>query len=167
MAIKKSFNIKHGYVATLHILLLLTAPPFFPPIIGPYDKFYPSPSFYNPIPWKPIHTPPPENPKSASSCTKSQKKTKHQQSSSAAFRIRNYTSGAVHPVPWRWHTSPNPATVRRTKRLISSRFTTTAPEQRLCWIIPALVFLSSLWSLRHATLFVFWVVVSFVQCFCC
>ncbi|XP_033823539.1 coiled-coil domain-containing protein 34-like [Periophthalmus magnuspinnatus] len=25
---------------------------------GPYGKSYPSPSFYNPIPWKPIHIPP-------------------------------------------------------------------------------------------------------------
>ncbi|XP_024909567.1 coiled-coil domain-containing protein 34 isoform X2 [Cynoglossus semilaevis] len=25
---------------------------------SPYDKFYPSPSFYNPIPWKPVYVPP-------------------------------------------------------------------------------------------------------------
>lgn len=30
------------------------------PCSSPYGKSYPSPSFYNPIPWKPIHTPPPE-----------------------------------------------------------------------------------------------------------
>lgn len=73
---------------------------------GPYDKFCPSPSFYNPIPWKPIHTPPPEKSKIVVSCTKSQKK----QNPSTAIRLRNYST-AVELVPWRWHSRLRPMTV--------------------------------------------------------
>uniref|UniRef100_A0A3B4X3F3 Coiled-coil domain containing 34 n=1 Tax=Seriola lalandi dorsalis TaxID=1841481 RepID=A0A3B4X3F3_SERLL len=56
---------------------------------GPYDKSYPSPSFYNPIPWKPIHVPPPETSLNKTSGKKPQKQRKSQQSPSTAFRLRN------------------------------------------------------------------------------
>ncbi|XP_034021606.1 coiled-coil domain-containing protein 34-like [Thalassophryne amazonica] len=56
---------------------------------NPYDNFYPSPSFYNPIPWKPIHTPPPEASVNKTSGNKPQKHQKGQQSAYAASRQRN------------------------------------------------------------------------------
>ncbi|TMS05394.1 Coiled-coil domain-containing protein 34 [Larimichthys crocea] len=58
----------------------------------PYDKSYPSPSFYNPIPWKPIHVPPPEPSQNKTSAKKPQKNRKCQQSPSTAFRLRNSAS---------------------------------------------------------------------------
>ncbi|XP_008285326.1 coiled-coil domain-containing protein 34 [Stegastes partitus] len=62
---------------------------------SPYDKSYPSPSFYNPIPWKPIHVPPPEPSLNKTSGKKPQKQRKSQQSPGAAFRLRN-TASASH-----------------------------------------------------------------------
>ncbi|KAM7396451.1 hypothetical protein PAMP_019488 [Pampus punctatissimus] len=61
---------------------------------SPYDKSYPSPSFYNPIPWKPIHVPPPETSPTKTANRKPQKQRKSQQSSSTAFRLRNTVSAA-------------------------------------------------------------------------
>ncbi|XP_042351498.1 coiled-coil domain-containing protein 34-like [Plectropomus leopardus] len=61
---------------------------------SPYDKSYPSPSFYNPIPWKPIHVPPPETSLNKASVKKPQKQRKWQQSPSTAFRLRNSLSAA-------------------------------------------------------------------------
>ncbi|XP_023257371.1 coiled-coil domain-containing protein 34-like isoform X1 [Seriola lalandi dorsalis] len=58
-------------------------------LTSPYDKSYPSPSFYNPIPWKPIHVPPPETSLNKTSGKKPQKQRKSQQSPSTAFRLRN------------------------------------------------------------------------------
>ncbi|XP_071387171.1 coiled-coil domain-containing protein 34 [Centroberyx affinis] len=62
---------------------------------SPYDKAYPSPSFCNPIPWKPIHVPPAETPQKNTSRRKPQKQTKCQQSPSVAFRLRNTALSAV------------------------------------------------------------------------
>ncbi|XP_037623843.1 coiled-coil domain-containing protein 34 [Sebastes umbrosus] len=56
---------------------------------SPYDNSYPSPSFCNPVPWKPIHVPPPETPLNKTAGKKSQKQRKCQQSPSTAFRLRN------------------------------------------------------------------------------
>ncbi|KAF7663623.1 hypothetical protein LDENG_00205710 [Lucifuga dentata] len=56
---------------------------------SPYGMSYPSPSFYNPIPWKPIHVPPPETPANATSNRKPQKQRKSQQSSSSAARLKS------------------------------------------------------------------------------
>ncbi|KAM6936900.1 coiled-coil domain-containing protein 34 [Xenentodon cancila] len=61
--------------------------PFYP--TSPYNKSYPAPSFYNPIPWKPIHVPPPETLQSKMSSEKPQKQRKGQQSACTAFRLRN------------------------------------------------------------------------------
>ncbi|KAM4733748.1 coiled-coil domain-containing protein 34 [Anableps anableps] len=62
---------------------------------SPYDKWYPAPSFYNPIPWKPIHVPPPETSPNKTSGRKPQKQKKTQQSPCTAFRQRN-TGSAAH-----------------------------------------------------------------------
>ncbi|XP_058502326.1 coiled-coil domain-containing protein 34 [Solea solea] len=43
---------------------------------SPYDKSYPAPSYYNPVPWKPIHVPPPEISQKKSSGKKPQKQRK-------------------------------------------------------------------------------------------
>ncbi|XP_070829073.1 coiled-coil domain-containing protein 34-like [Chaetodon trifascialis] len=59
---------------------------------SPYDKSYPSPSFYNPIPWKPIHVSPPETSLTKTSGKKSQKQQKCRQSPSTAFTLRNSAS---------------------------------------------------------------------------
>ncbi|CAB1429011.1 unnamed protein product [Pleuronectes platessa] len=56
---------------------------------SPYDKSYPSPSFFNPIPWKPIQTPPPETSPKETSGNKPQKQRKNQQSSRTTYRLRN------------------------------------------------------------------------------
>ncbi|KAM3870003.1 LOW QUALITY PROTEIN: coiled-coil domain-containing protein 34 [Diretmus argenteus] len=56
---------------------------------SPYDKAYPSPSFYNPVPWKPIHVPASETPlKNTSSQRKPQK---CHQSPGVPFRLRSAT----------------------------------------------------------------------------
>uniref|UniRef100_A0A3P8SUC9 Coiled-coil domain containing 34 n=1 Tax=Amphiprion percula TaxID=161767 RepID=A0A3P8SUC9_AMPPE len=67
---------------------------------SPYDRSYPSPSFYNPIPWKPIHVPPPETSLNKTSGKKPQKQRKSQPSPSAAFRLRK-TVSAAHLLPRR------------------------------------------------------------------
>ncbi|XP_053742164.1 coiled-coil domain-containing protein 34 [Synchiropus splendidus] len=51
---------------------------------SPYDKFHPSPGFYNPIPWKPNHVPPPESPVNRMPIKKPQN-----QSSNAARTVKN------------------------------------------------------------------------------
>ncbi|KAM4572702.1 coiled-coil domain-containing protein 34 [Odontesthes bonariensis] len=61
---------------------------------SPYDKLHPAPSFYNPIPWKPIHIPPPEMPPNTMSTKKPQKQRKSHQSPCAAFRMGNTVSAA-------------------------------------------------------------------------
>ncbi|KAK2842027.1 hypothetical protein Q5P01_012227 [Channa striata] len=61
---------------------------------SPYDKSYPSPSFYNPIPWKPIHVPPPETSQKDTPGKKPQKKRTSQPSPSTAFRFGNTVSAA-------------------------------------------------------------------------
>ncbi|XP_028263863.1 coiled-coil domain-containing protein 34 [Parambassis ranga] len=61
---------------------------------SPYDKSYTSPSFYNPIPWKPIHNPPPETSLNKTPGKKSQKQKKSQQSTKTAFRPSNTLSAA-------------------------------------------------------------------------
>ncbi|XP_068578950.1 coiled-coil domain-containing protein 34 [Cebidichthys violaceus] len=61
---------------------------------SPYDKSYSSPSFYNPIPWKPIHVPPQEITPNKTSVKKPQKQQKWQQSSSTALRLWNSASAA-------------------------------------------------------------------------
>ncbi|KAM9808384.1 coiled-coil domain-containing protein 34 [Neosynchiropus ocellatus] len=53
-------------------------------LASPYDKFYPSPGFYNPIPWKPNHVPPPDSPVNQMPIKKPQN-----QSSNAAQTLRN------------------------------------------------------------------------------
>uniref|UniRef100_A0A3Q3RLE1 Coiled-coil domain containing 34 n=1 Tax=Mastacembelus armatus TaxID=205130 RepID=A0A3Q3RLE1_9TELE len=58
---------------------------------SPYDKSYPSPSFYNPIPWKPIHVPPPETSLNKTE-SKPQKQRISKQSPGTAFRFRNTAS---------------------------------------------------------------------------
>lgn len=59
---------------------------------GPYDKSYPSPSFYNPIPWKPIHVPPPETSLNKTSGKKTPKQRIHRQSPSTTYRLKNAVS---------------------------------------------------------------------------
>ncbi|KAJ0069378.1 hypothetical protein NL108_004192 [Boleophthalmus pectinirostris] len=54
---------------------------------GPYGKAYPSPSFYNPIPWKPIHIPPETVAKTT--VRKAQRQPKGQRSLSLNSRQRN------------------------------------------------------------------------------
>ncbi|XP_067358790.1 coiled-coil domain-containing protein 34 [Channa argus] len=61
---------------------------------GPYDKSYPSPSFYNPIPWKPIPVPSPETSHEHVPGKKSQKRRTSQQSPSTAFRFGSTVSAA-------------------------------------------------------------------------
>uniref|UniRef100_A0A665UM14 Coiled-coil domain-containing protein n=1 Tax=Echeneis naucrates TaxID=173247 RepID=A0A665UM14_ECHNA len=52
-------------------------------------KSYPSPSFYNPIPWKPTHVPPPEATLNNASNMKPQKQKKSQPIPSTGFGLRN------------------------------------------------------------------------------
>ncbi|XP_026221449.1 coiled-coil domain-containing protein 34 [Anabas testudineus] len=59
---------------------------------SPYDKSYPSPSFYNPIPWKPIQIPPPETSVNKTSGKKPRKQRTSQQNPNTAFRLRNTVS---------------------------------------------------------------------------
>lgn len=128
---------------------------WFPP--GPYDKSYPSPSFCNPIPWKPIHVPPPDTSLNKTSAKKLQKQRKSQQSPSTVFRLRNTVSGAQL---WqkRWHSRATSVTVMAAaylwwQNMISPRLihTTTAPEQKLCWVTEIFLFcLIWLWKLRNA-----------------
>ncbi|XP_032379142.1 coiled-coil domain-containing protein 34 [Etheostoma spectabile] len=71
--------------------------PFYP--TSPYDKSYPSPSFCNPIPWKPIPVPPPETSLNKTPGKKTTKiptnhQRKCQQSPSTAFRLRNSARAA-------------------------------------------------------------------------
>ncbi|XP_041651655.1 coiled-coil domain-containing protein 34-like [Cheilinus undulatus] len=61
---------------------------------GPYGKFLPSPGFYNPIPWKPIHVPPPESSPNKTSDKKHSKQKKCQQSFYSSFGLRNSASAA-------------------------------------------------------------------------
>ncbi|XP_054476558.1 coiled-coil domain-containing protein 34 [Anoplopoma fimbria] len=61
---------------------------------SPYDKSYSSPSFFNPVPWKPIHVPPQEITLNKTSGKKPQKQQKCQQSPSTALRLRNSASAA-------------------------------------------------------------------------
>ncbi|XP_036007710.1 coiled-coil domain-containing protein 34 isoform X2 [Fundulus heteroclitus] len=61
---------------------------------SPYEGSYPAPSFCNPIPWKPIHVPPPETSPKKTSGRKPQKKKKPQQSPCTAFNQRNTPSAA-------------------------------------------------------------------------
>ncbi|XP_068169460.1 coiled-coil domain-containing protein 34 [Antennarius striatus] len=56
---------------------------------SPYDRLYPSPSFCNPLPWKPVPTPPPEKTHNKTSDMKAQRQRKCQQSSSATLRLKN------------------------------------------------------------------------------
>ncbi|XP_029377866.1 coiled-coil domain-containing protein 34 [Echeneis naucrates] len=56
---------------------------------SPYEKSYPSPSFYNPIPWKPTHVPPPEATLNNASNMKPQKQKKSQPIPSTGFGLRN------------------------------------------------------------------------------
>ncbi|KAG7274774.1 hypothetical protein CRUP_015761, partial [Coryphaenoides rupestris] len=61
---------------------------------SPYDKGYPPPSFYNPVPWKPIHTPPPEAPTKNTSQRRPQSQSAKCQSTAATrSRLRNSASG--------------------------------------------------------------------------
>lgn len=100
-------------------------------LTGPYDKSYPSPSFYNPIPWKPIQVPPTEKSKNKTSCTKPQRQQKCQQSPSNAFRLRNSAS-AGQLLQRRWHSR---LTVElRLKYDSITTHSTTAPELRLFWV---------------------------------
>ncbi|KAM8891796.1 coiled-coil domain-containing protein 34 [Spinachia spinachia] len=66
--------------------------PCYPP--SPYDTSRTSPSFYNPIPWKPIHVPPQEITPNKTSVKKLPKQHKCQQSPSTALRLRNCASAA-------------------------------------------------------------------------
>ncbi|KAM9754542.1 coiled-coil domain-containing protein 34 isoform 1-T1 [Menidia menidia] len=61
---------------------------------SPYEKLNPAPSFYNPIPWKPVPIPPPETAPNKTSTKKPQKQRKSHQSSCSAFRIRDGVSAA-------------------------------------------------------------------------
>nr|XP_020469477.1 coiled-coil domain-containing protein 34-like isoform X1 [Monopterus albus] len=61
---------------------------------SPYDKSYPSPSFYNPVPWKPIHVPPPQTSLTNTCGKKHQKQRNNQQSPGTAFRFRNTVTAA-------------------------------------------------------------------------
>ncbi|CAL8262870.1 unnamed protein product [Merluccius merluccius] len=66
--------------------------PFHPK--SPYDKGYPPPSFYNPVPWKPIHAPPPEAPvKNTPQRRPHSQSTKCQ--SATRSRLRNSASGTL------------------------------------------------------------------------
>ncbi|XP_061891712.1 coiled-coil domain-containing protein 34 [Entelurus aequoreus] len=57
--------------------------------IRPWDYNHPPPSFYNPIPWKPIHTPPPESPPENTSRRKPNKQQKRGPSFGASGHFRN------------------------------------------------------------------------------
>lgn len=72
---------------------------------GPYDKSYPSPSFINPVPWKPVHVPPPEASAHKTSSKNPVKQRKSQQSLSDTFRLRN-TASPAHFQQRRWHSRP-------------------------------------------------------------
>ncbi|XP_037539351.1 coiled-coil domain-containing protein 34 [Nematolebias whitei] len=61
---------------------------------SPYDKSYPAPSFYNPIPWKPIHVPPPETSPNKTTGRKPPKQKKTHQSSCTDVRLRHPASAA-------------------------------------------------------------------------
>ncbi|CAL8357946.1 unnamed protein product [Lota lota] len=66
--------------------------PFHPK--SPYDNGYPPPSFYNPVPWKPIHAPPPEPPvKNTSERRPHSQPTNRQSASATRSRLRNCASG--------------------------------------------------------------------------
>ncbi|XP_051916085.1 coiled-coil domain-containing protein 34 [Hippocampus zosterae] len=60
-----------------------------PPHYSSPCRFHPLPSFYNPIPWKPIHMPPPESPPENTLSKKPQKQRRGQQSS--ALRLTDRT----------------------------------------------------------------------------
>ncbi|XP_029908941.1 coiled-coil domain-containing protein 34 [Myripristis murdjan] len=59
---------------------------------SPYDRDYPSPSFYNPIPWKPIHVPTPESQPQKTPHRNQQKHRKYQQRPKTALSLRNSVS---------------------------------------------------------------------------
>lgn len=112
-------------------------------IPGPYDKYYPSPSFYNPVPWKPIHVPPAETSLNKTSGKKPQKQRKCQQSSSTALRLR-HSASAGQLQQRRWHTSMTVVAGSLVTAQIwfhhDSATTSTAPALRLCWITEGFLF---------------------------
>ncbi|XP_076027419.1 coiled-coil domain-containing protein 34 [Genypterus blacodes] len=64
---------------------------------SPYEKLFPSPHFYNPVPWKPIPVPPPEKPEKETPIRrKPQEQRKRQQNSIAAVRQRTSVTAARH-----------------------------------------------------------------------
>ncbi|XP_068595397.1 coiled-coil domain-containing protein 34-like [Brachionichthys hirsutus] len=59
---------------------------------SPYDRFCPSPSFYNPIPWKPIPIPPPQKDFNKTSDKKPQIQRRCRRSPGTTFRLKNFAS---------------------------------------------------------------------------
>lgn len=72
-------------------------------LADPFNNSSPSPSYCNPIPWKPIHIPPPEKPKEGSCGRKPQRRQRCNQSPGTAVRLR--TSASPGQFQRRWNSS--------------------------------------------------------------
>ncbi|PWA24825.1 coiled-coil domain-containing protein 34 [Gambusia affinis] len=59
---------------------------------SPYENLHPAPSFYNPIPWKPNHIPPPQTSPNKTSERKPQRQKKIKQNPPFTYRQRNTAS---------------------------------------------------------------------------
>lgn len=75
-------------------------------LADPFDRSSPSPGYFNPIPWKPIHIPPPENPKEETCSRKPQRQHRSKQSPSAAFRLRTPARPGQFQRRWRSRLTP-------------------------------------------------------------
>lgn len=101
---------------------------------GPYDKSYPAPSFYNPVPWKPIHVPPPETSPIKAAGRKPPTQRKNQQSRCADIKLRN-TVGAAHCQQRRWHKQVDVTQRDSAVMLLWLINTCSAPGPDLCWVM--------------------------------
>lgn len=75
-------------------------------LADPFDRSSPSPGYFNPIPWKPIHIPPPEKPEEETCSRKPQRQHRSKQSPSAAFRLRTPARPGQFQRRWRSRLTP-------------------------------------------------------------
>lgn len=122
--ILRTFLKNEWALQTPKILLLIINNPHFHLLTGcfhcallrfltdPFDRSNPSPSYFNPVPWKPIHIPPPEKPMEESCSRKPLplKQQRSKQSPSTAFRLR--ASASPGQFQRRWLSRTTAVTVR-------------------------------------------------------
>lgn len=88
-------------------------------LADPFGRSSPSPGYFNPIPWKPIHIPPPEQPKEEACSRKPQRQHRSKQSPSAAFRLR--TPARLGQFQRRWRRRLTPAFVMNSQWLTEQK----------------------------------------------